>query len=148
MISFLPLSISYFFSLYPFLSPFHIYLFIYLFYIFFNKFIIIISDVTNLDINSRSTVNEYGGGDFYVFNDSNLIITNDLNTKNLKMINEDKNFINLTPPNDPIYRYAEMINDPLQRGYIYAIREDHTVDEPSKVVHTIVAIPCPQNFQV
>jgi hypothetical protein len=41
------------------------------------------------------------------------------------------------------YRFADFVADPVARGgkiHIYAVCEDHAVDEPSKVVSTIVSI--------
>ena len=55
----------------------------------------------------------------------------------------DHTSVDVTPPDDHIFRYGDLSTDPLGRGYIYAIREDHSIDIPSKVVNCVVAIPFP-----
>ena len=39
-----------------------------------------------------------------------------------------------------VYRYADFAIHPRQPDLVIAIREDHTIDEPSKVVNTLVLI--------
>jgi hypothetical protein len=95
-------------------------------------------------MNSRSTVHEYGGGDFCPIPSSNSVLTIDHNSKNIKLLNpDDQTSVDVTPPGDHLYRYGDLSIDPLNRGHIYAIREDHSVDIPSKVVNCVVAIPFP-----
>lgn len=98
-------------------------------------------------MNSRSTVHEYGGGDFCPCYDDQHVYTIDHISKNIKLLNYQNNtFIDITPPNDVIYRYGDIALDPLNRGYIYAVREDHSIDIPSNVVNSIVAIPVSTNL--
>lgn len=51
--------------------------------------------------------------------------------------------------NNGEYRFADFVVDPSNtRNLIYAIQEDHTIDEPSKVVNSIVSISLPRGDQV
>lgn len=98
-------------------------------------------------MNSRCTVHEYGGGDFCPLPDSQHVLTIDHCSKNIKLLNYETNsFVNITTPEDQIYRYGDIALDPLNRGYIYAIREDHSIDIPSRVINSVVAIPFPVNL--
>jgi hypothetical protein len=95
-------------------------------------------------MNSRSTVHEYGGGDFCPLPNSNSVLTINHTSKNIKLLNHsDHASVDVTPSEDELFRYGDISTDPLDRGYLYAVREDHSIDIPSKVVNCVVAIPFP-----
>jgi hypothetical protein len=99
-------------------------------------------------MNSRSTVHEYGGGDFCPTTDLNLVLSLDHSSQNIKQLSsQGLSSVDITPPDQKVFRYADLSLDPLRRGFIYAIREDHTIDTPSKVVNCIVAIPSPRSSE-
>lgn len=107
-------------------------------------------DAVPADFNSRTRVHEYGGGSFCASTSdrasSGSIISSDFQNQGLKHVNNSGAdvadlFINDTPAK---YRFADFVEDTIVRDgktHIFAVCEDHTVDEPSKVVSTIVSVP-------
>lgn len=104
-------------------------------------------DATPPSVNSRTRVHEYGGGSFYPIGDRGDIITCDFATQGLKLIRGGKDgaVFDLVKNSEAArYRYADFVVDTSAREgdrLVYAVREDHTVDEPSAVVNTLVCFP-------
>lgn len=103
--------------------------------------------MTPASINSRTRVHEYGGGSFYPIGNAGDIITCDFATQDLKLVTGGKDgAVHCLVKNEVAakYRYADFTIDPASRSgerLLFAVREDHTVDEPSAVVNTIVCFP-------
>lgn len=117
----------------------------------------ICKDLTPATINSRSRVHEYGGitifisvfdvnihfikgGSFCASRKKNMFATVDFKTQDMILIENDISRL-IARGNESIFRYGDLVVDNTQsRNVIFAIQEDHTIDEPSNVVNRIVAI--------
>jgi dipeptidyl aminopeptidase/acylaminoacyl peptidase len=97
-------------------------------------------------VDSRTRVHEYGGASFCPVGDSGDIITSDFKTQGLKLVKNGADgtvhdlVVNETAG---LYRFADFTLGRSTGGdrLLYSVREDHTVDEPSAVVNTIVCFP-------
>jgi hypothetical protein len=109
-----------------------------------------ISDATPQDMNARSRVHEYGGGQAVAIGNTGDTVTSDFASNALVCTKSDDGQSatqgSTLSGNGP-YRYADMTLDPCtatERGnstrLLFAVREDHTVDEPAHVVNSIVAV--------
>ena len=100
--------------------------------------------MTPRDVNARSRVHEYGGGQSVAVDNEGGTITSDFSSNHLKYTETvDAPIVSLT--SSSTYRYADMVLDPVRcrlggDRVVFAVREDHSIDEPSKVVNTIVAL--------
>lgn len=103
-------------------------------------------DLTRGNHNARSGVHEYGGGAIATSNADGSIIFTDYNqeqwgvyrVKRTAALWDEPELI--APSEGPNLRYADFQPHPLYPHLILAIQEDHTIDEPSKVVNTLVLI--------
>lgn len=95
------------------------------------------SDLSKGEYNVRSGVHEYGGGAVAKYEDGVAVFT-DYKSFNIFTADGKGNVRQITEDNKAL-RYADFSKHPTL-PYILAIQEDHTFDEPSKVVNTLVAI--------
>lgn len=86
------------------------------------------------EMNARSLVHEYGGGDYLIY-DGQLIFSNYADQR-LYHLNEGGIVRPLTP--EGRWRYADGVSD-LGRNRLITVREDHTV-EGREAINTLVAI--------
>ena len=98
-------------------------------------------DITPPDFNARTTVHEYGGGEYCVAADETLFFSN---FTDQRIYRQKLGATEVTPPEavtpaDVPLRFADFIMDAPRRRLI-AVVEDHTEDEPSKVVNYIGAV--------
>ena len=98
-------------------------------------------DITPPDFNARTTVHEYGGGEYCVADDETLFFSN---FTDQRIYRQKLGATEVTPPEavtpaDVPLRFADFIMDASRRRLI-AVVEDHTEDEPSKVVNYIGAV--------
>lgn len=94
-----------------------------------------LSEVNPPPYNARSTAHEYGGGDFCVANGA--VYFSNFADQRLIVCPPGQPPRPLTPEGP--YRYADAIFDTAQNRLI-CVREDHSVDEPSQVVNTLVSV--------
>lgn len=94
-------------------------------------------DLSKGEYNVRSGVHEYGGGAVAKFDDGGALFT-DYKSFNIFTTDSNGNVRQITEDNKAL-RYADFSKHPTL-PFILAIQEDHTLDEPSKVVNTLVAI--------
>ena len=100
--------------------------------------------MTPAEVNSRTRVHEYGGGSYYPVGDSGDLITCDFTSQRLCLVRGGESgtvhdSVKNEIPNQ--YRYADFCVGPSKRGgsrLLYAVREDHSIDEPASVVNAIV----------
>lgn len=103
-------------------------------------------------VNSRTRVHEYGGASFYPIGNNGDLITSDFATQGLRLIKNGVSgtvhdvVINDTPGK---LRYADFVIGPsassrdgcTDNRLLYAVREDHSIDEPFAIVNSIVCFP-------
>lgn len=94
-----------------------------------------ISDVTPLNLNARTRVHEYGGGDYTVA-DGTIYFSNYADQRIYRQHRDAKQPEPLTPAVN--MRYADMFVD-AKRNRLLAVREDHTSSE-REAVNTIASI--------
>lgn len=94
-----------------------------------------LSDITPPPFNVRTMVHEYGGGDFCVH--SGAVYFSNFTDQRLYVCTPGQPPRPLTPAGP--YRYADAVFD-AARGRLICVREDHSVDEPAKVVNTLVSV--------
>jgi len=97
-------------------------------------------EVTPKEFNVRTTVHEYGGGD-YLVNKGRVYFSNFKDQRLYRLEGIGSAPEPLTP-GDVDVRYADGIVDP-RRNRLIIVREDHTVNAP-QAVNTIVSIGLPQ----
>jgi hypothetical protein len=103
-------------------------------------------DLTQAKYNARSGIHEYGGGALAASsNDGSVIFTDykpsDWGVYRVKDATTSTPSApeRITPDNAPL-RYGGFVPHPVKPHLILAIQEDHTVDEPSKVINSLVLI--------
>lgn len=126
------------------------------------------SDATPKNMNARSRVHEYGGGQTVAVGNTGDTITSDFTTNALMYTqtnaaaaqsdcgqSETSVALKTLTDMDKPYRYADMILDPClasKRGnksrLLVAVREDHTIDVPAQVVNNIVALSIDEASEV
>lgn len=94
-----------------------------------------LSDVNPPPFNARNMAHEYGGGDFCVAD--GVVYFSNFSDQRIYTCFPGESPRPLTPEGP--YRYADAIFDPARRRLL-CIREDHTVDEPARVVNTLVSV--------
>jgi hypothetical protein len=88
------------------------------------------------------------GGSFCASSRKRFIATIDFKTQDLLLVDGNDSRV-LVSGNDGLYRFGDFVMDLAgNRNMIYAIQEDHTTEEPSKVVNRIVAISMNQTDDV
>ena len=92
------------------------------------------SDITPTGFNARTRVHEYGGGSYVVA--GGIVWFTNYDDQRLYRQDSGGEPVPMTPAAD--VRHADMHVD-LERGRIYAVREDHTVKD-REAVNTLVAI--------
>ncbi|CAO1632120.1 unnamed protein product [Sympodiomycopsis kandeliae] len=102
------------------------------------------NDLTKGLYNARSAVHEYGGGAITGSDANGSVIfasykPNDFGVYRVKDVHNTSEPERITSQNPPL-RYANFAAHPLKPHLIAAIQEDHTIDEPSKVITTLVLI--------
>lgn len=104
------------------------------------------SDITQGQHNARSAVHEYGGGALTVSPVDSAILFTDYKPGDYALYRvvvsadgKSPQPERVTPPNAPM-RYAQAVRHPHQPHFLLAVQEDHTIDEPSKVINTLVII--------
>ncbi|KAG8844908.1 hypothetical protein FRB96_002797 [Tulasnella sp. 330] len=95
------------------------------------------SDVFGKGWNARTGVNEYGGAAVDVYN--GVIYFTDFKSSRLYIIGKDGNPEAVSPDNAN-HRFGDFVTHPTHSHLIVSILEDHTIDEPAKVVTTLVVI--------
>ncbi|KAN0063302.1 hypothetical protein ACQY0O_004466 [Thecaphora frezii] len=98
------------------------------------------TDLTGGKYNVRSGVHEYGGGAAAVLADGSFLFT-DYNPKAFDVLRtslDDEPHV--VTPEEPAHRYADFGPHPTDANFALAIQEDHTIDEPSKVVNSLVCL--------
>lgn len=93
-------------------------------------------DVTPKGMNARTMVHEYGGVSYLAVGEA--VFFTEFSDQRLYRSEEGKTPRPITK--DGPYRFAELTYD-RGRGRLLAVREDHTVDVPARVVNTLVSIP-------
>ncbi len=96
-------------------------------------------EVTPPPFHVRTTVHEYGGGDFCVGN--GMVYFSNFADQRLYACRPGETPRPITPEGP--FRYADGIYDPYHHRLI-CVCEDHTVDQPSQVVNTLIAIDLEQ----
>ncbi|PWN21138.1 alpha/beta-hydrolase [Microstroma glucosiphilum] len=103
-------------------------------------------DLTLAKFNARSGVHEYGGGAVAASSVDGSVIFTDYKPNDWGVYRV-KDATTSTPseperitPDSPPLRYGGFVPHPTKPHLILAIQEDHTIDEPSKVVNTLVLI--------
>ncbi|MEJ5223758.1 MAG: hypothetical protein WHV44_04825, partial [Anaerolineales bacterium] len=94
-----------------------------------------ISDITPPPFNVRTMVHEYGGGDFCVHHGT--VYFSNFADQRLYTCRPGQDPRPLTPAGP--YRYADAVFD-AARNRLICVREDHSVDEPAKVVNALVSV--------
>ncbi len=85
--------------------------------------------------NARTTVHEYGGGDFCVAN--GVVYFSNFADQRLYACRPGEDPRPLTPEGP--FRYADAVFD-AWRNRLVCVREDHTVDKPAEAINTLAAI--------
>ncbi|KAF3933247.1 Seprase [Dactylella cylindrospora] len=106
-------------------------------------------EVIPKDFSSRSTVHEYGGSSFKQYPDKEaFVFTTPGEKKGVYRVTvsegEDGNVSPGQPaelvPGNKADRYGNFSINPKDTKWILAVKEDHTIDRPDKVVNTLVSI--------
>ncbi len=97
------------------------------------------SDAVPEGFNARTRVHEYGGGAYLPTSHGSDIFAVEFPTQSLKAIRDGTAHDVVTNETPGLYRYADFCVSP-HRRLMYAVCEDHLIDEPSRVVNTIVVI--------
>lgn len=105
------------------------------------------TDLTRGQYNARSGVHEYGGGALAGSQkDGSVIFTdykpNDWGVYRIRnpLDPYSDTVERITPDSHPALRFANFAPHPLHPHLIAAVQEDHTIDEPSKVINSLVLI--------
>ncbi|KAL8281235.1 hypothetical protein RQP46_006269 [Phenoliferia psychrophenolica] len=91
--------------------------------------------------NARSRVHEYGGGSFTIAGDKIVFSAVEGPVYSVAQLASGAwdTPTQISPKSD-VYRYADFAPHPTTPSLILAILEDHTIDEPSKVVNSLILL--------
>ncbi|EPQ26479.1 uncharacterized protein PFL1_05801 [Pseudozyma flocculosa PF-1] len=97
-------------------------------------------DLTAGNHNARSGVHEYGGGAAARLADGSFLFT-DYNPKSFDVLRTSLDTQpHVVTPENAAHRFADFGSHPTDPNLALAILEDHTIDEPSKVINSLVCI--------
>lgn len=84
-------------------------------------------------------VNSVAGGSFCASNQKGSVVTVDFETQDLVMV-DGRETTRISEGSGGLYRFGDFVVDSTRENVIYSVYEDHTIDEPSKVVNSIVSV--------
>ena len=100
------------------------------------------TDLTQGKYNARTGIHEYGGGAAAALADGSILFS-DYDPKSFNVLRtklDGSNSPQVVTPENPVHRFGDFGPHPTNPNLALTILEDHTIDEPSKVVNSLACI--------